>query len=148
MPHNDKPLVFPTDLSEASLAAFPWVKRMAETLGAEVHCITVVSQPFVYPAVAEGSIAAPAIAELTTEVEPHLEEFVREKMSDLPKPPVQKVLTGRPADEIVRYAKEVDAAMVVMSTHGHSGVAHLLIGSTAEHVVRQSACPVLTVRCR
>ncbi len=57
-----------------------------------------------------------------------------------------KVLEGRPVDEITGYAKEAAAEMVVMSTHGRSGLRHLLIGSTAEGVVRHAECPVLTVR--
>jgi nucleotide-binding universal stress UspA family protein len=56
------------------------------------------------------------------------------------------VLVGRPSTAIVDYASEVDAEMIVMTTHGYRGVKHVLLGSTAEDVLRRAACPVLTVR--
>jgi universal stress protein A len=53
-----------------------------------------------------------------------------------------------PADAIVNYAKEVHADIIVVGTHGRSGVSRLLMGSVAEHVVRAAPCPVLVVRPR
>jgi universal stress protein A len=62
---------------------------------------------------------------------------------------VEATLTqGFPAGEIVRCAKEWGCDLIVMGTHGRSGVKHLLIGSVAENVVRMAACPVLTVHAR
>jgi nucleotide-binding universal stress UspA family protein len=52
---------------------------------------------------------------------------------------------GLPADEIVRYAREAGADLIVMGTHGRSGWRHALLGSVAEKVVRRARCPVLTV---
>jgi len=54
--------------------------------------------------------------------------------------------SGRPFVEIVRLAREIPADLVVMGTHGRSGLRHALIGSVAERVVRKSPCPVLTVK--
>jgi universal stress protein A len=56
------------------------------------------------------------------------------------------VRTGRPATEIVAAAREMDADLIIISTHGHTGLKHVLMGSTAENVVRHAPCPVLTVR--
>jgi nucleotide-binding universal stress UspA family protein len=56
------------------------------------------------------------------------------------------VRTGTPFVEIVRYAREKDIDVIVMGTHGHSGLVHAMIGSVAEKVVRKAGCPVLTVR--
>ncbi len=53
---------------------------------------------------------------------------------------------GIPYEEIVAYAEEIDADLVVMSTHGHTGLSHILLGSVAEKIVRHSPCPVLTTR--
>ena len=53
---------------------------------------------------------------------------------------------GAPFLEIIRYAKENDVDLIVLGTHGRSGLAHVLLGSVAERVVRKSPCPVLTVR--
>ncbi len=58
------------------------------------------------------------------------------------------LLVGVPFEEIVRYAAERDVDLIVMPTHGRTGVAHLLLGSTSERVISHSVCPVLVVRTR
>jgi nucleotide-binding universal stress UspA family protein len=57
-----------------------------------------------------------------------------------------EVVRGQPADAIVRFAQERDIDLIVMGTHGRSGLQHVFLGSVAEKVVRQAPCPVLTVR--
>ena len=59
-----------------------------------------------------------------------------------------QVAAGHPADAIVRTAAELDVDLIVMATHGRSGLPHVLLGSVAEKVVRHAPCPVLTVRQR
>jgi glycine betaine transporter len=56
------------------------------------------------------------------------------------------VKSGLPDLDIVRTATELAADLIVMATHGRSGFSHLVIGSVAEHVIREAACPVLTLR--
>ena len=56
------------------------------------------------------------------------------------------VREGTPFVEIVRLGKEMDIDLIVMPTHGRTGISHLIIGSTAERVVRKASCPVLVVR--
>jgi universal stress protein A len=56
------------------------------------------------------------------------------------------VVHGMPADEIIRAAKDRDVDLIVIATHGRTGLTHLLMGSTAERVVRHVHCPVLVVR--
>lgn len=138
-------IVFPTDFSPTSVAALDWARRMADQFDAELHCITVVEPPIVYTAM-EMPTAVPTSEELMAQARAQMDEFARERLKGFADPPVVKVLEGRPVDEITGYAKETGAAMIVMSTHGRSGLSHLLIGSTAEGVVRHAACPVLTVR--
>ncbi len=53
---------------------------------------------------------------------------------------------GVPYEEIINYAKEIDADLIVMATHGHTGLSHILLGSVAEKIVRHAPCPVLTTR--
>ena len=53
---------------------------------------------------------------------------------------------GVPYEEIVAYAEEIDADLIVLSTHGHTGLSHILLGSVAEKIVRHAPCPVLTTR--
>jgi universal stress protein A len=57
-----------------------------------------------------------------------------------------EVMTGDPADAIVQAARDYDADLIVMATHGRTGLQHVLLGSVAEKVVRQAPCPVLTIR--
>ncbi|HDS17304.1 MAG TPA: universal stress protein [Proteobacteria bacterium] len=57
-----------------------------------------------------------------------------------------EVRHGVPYEEIVNYAKEIGAGLIVMATHGHTGLSHILLGSVAEKVIRHAPCPVLTTR--
>jgi nucleotide-binding universal stress UspA family protein len=56
------------------------------------------------------------------------------------------VVIGHSAHEIVKYAEETNADLIVMATHGRTGVSHMVMGSTAETIVRKSPCPVLTLK--
>jgi universal stress protein A len=58
------------------------------------------------------------------------------------------VRVGRPHIEITNAAKELGADLIIISTHGYTGLSHVMMGSTAEHVIRYASCPVLTVRKR
>jgi nucleotide-binding universal stress UspA family protein len=75
-----------------------------------------------------------------------MQTFVSKHLTSTPFGAASKVLVGRPATEIVDYAKGEHAEMIVMTTHGYRGVKHVLLGSTAEDVLRNATCPVLTVR--
>ena len=142
-----KTIVVPTDFSDTSRAALSWARRMAEQLDAELHCVTVVQQPIVYGAVTNAALLAkPSIEKLTSEARNQLNTYIEKHLQGLARPAVAETLVGRPADEITRYASQLDATMIVMATRGRSGVAHLLIGSTAESVIRQAQCPVLSIR--
>ena len=57
-----------------------------------------------------------------------------------------KIRTGKPFLEIIGMAKEEDVDLIIIATHGHTGVEHIIFGSTAEKVVRKAPCPVLVVR--
>ena len=141
-------IVVPTDFSEASVAVLDWVKRLNQRGHAEVHVVHVVQQPVVYMPMMAGPAAGPMpdISEMQRLSEESLGIFIDKHMADLETPPVKKVLVGRPAEEITDYAKEIDAQMIVIATRGQSGIAHMMLGSVAEGVVRQAQCPVLTIR--
>jgi nucleotide-binding universal stress UspA family protein len=141
-------IVAPTDFSEQSTAALSWVKKLSDRGHAEVHCISVVQEPMMYLPVMVNTVAAsmPDITELERITQELLDAYAEKNLGDLEVPTVTKVLTGRPAEEIVNYAKSIDAQMIVIATRGQSGLTHALMGSVAEGVVRQAECPVLTVR--
>jgi universal stress protein A len=141
-------IVVPTDFSNESLAVLDWVQKLSDRGHAEVHCVNVVQQPMMYMPVMSATAMAsmPPINELQSMSQESLRVFVENNMGELDNSPVTKVLVGRPAEEITNYAKEIDAQMIVIATHGHSGLTHMMLGSTAEGVVRQASCPVLTIR--
>ena len=141
-------IVVPTDFSNESTAVLNWVKKLSDRGHAEVHCVNVVQQPMMYMPVMAGTAMAsmPPINELQKISQESLNIFIKDNLGDLDNSPVSKVLVGRPAEEITNYAKEIDAQMIIIATHGHSGLAHMMLGSTAEGVVRQAICPVLTIR--
>ena len=140
-------IVVPTDFSEGSLAALEWVKKISDEKSAEVHCINVVHQPMVYmpmmSAVPAESI--PSADQLSQVSKESLDIFVEQHVSTLGIKPVTKVLVGRPATEIADYAKEIGADMIIIATRGHSRLAHAMLGSTAEGVLSQAECAVLSV---
>lgn len=139
-------IVFPTDFSPRSKSAISWVRQMAEQLKAEVHCIYVVEEPQIYATLDMGPVPIPSIEELSTSARTRLDAFVRDSITAQGMTASSAVLVGRPADEIVSYAGSHNAKMVIMTTHGYSGVKHLLLGSTTEAVLRHAACPVLSIR--
>ena len=139
-------IVFPTDFSELSLSALPWAKRMASVLAAELHCVYAVEEPHIYATLDMGPVPIPTAEELSGSAETRLSSFVSEHLAGLDHGAVAKVLVGRPAEEIVQYATDVGAEMIVMTTHGYAGVKHVILGSTTEAVLRHAECPVLSVR--
>jgi nucleotide-binding universal stress UspA family protein len=139
-------IVFPTDFSPRSLAALPWLRRMTELLQAEVHVIYVIEEPQIYTTLDMGPVPMPSATELTDTARERLTRFISDAAADFSTKPVSTVLVGRPADEIVNYARERAASLLIMTTHGYSGVKHMLLGSTTESVLRQATCPVLSIR--
>ena len=139
-------LIFPTDFSERSLTALPWVRRMAEAMQADVRCIYVVEEPQIYSTLDMGPIAIPSVTELVRNAETRIDAFIKANLKAFGSAPKASVLVGRPAEEIANYARDHDAAMIIMTTHGYSGVKHLLLGSTTEGVLRHANCPVLSIR--
>lgn len=68
------------------------------------------------------------------------------KPTDPTVPYVHRLVMGNPADEIVRLAEEENADLIVMATHGRTGIGRVLMGSVAEAVVRRAKCPVFTLK--
>jgi len=138
----DKILV-PTDFSVCAKQAVTYACELAKRFGAELHLLHVACPP-----VADYAYAARIPDELLRPeklAQRELEEYEVPDAEQLPG--VQKtVRSGTPFVEIVRQAKEKDIDLIVIGTHGRTGLKHMLIGSVAEKVVRKATCPVLTVR--
>jgi len=142
-------VVIPIDFSKQSQASLPWARRMAAVINAEIHCIYTVEPPHIYSALdMVPAVPLPTTDELAESAASQLEAFAKEHLGGLEPAPVTSVLTGNPADQIVAYAKEVGAEMIIMSTHGYSGLEHVVLGSTTASVLRHAECPVLSIRSR
>ena len=139
-------IVYPTDLSSTSQAALPWVRRMADALGAEVHCVFVVEELQPYAALDMAPLTLPDEEEIRRSGEQGLARFVKSHLSGFGGRVQQAVVKGYAAEEIVRYAEDHSAEMIVMSTHGYTGVRRVLMGSTTAEVLRKAPCAVLSVR--
>jgi nucleotide-binding universal stress UspA family protein len=144
---SKKTIIFPTDFSDTSVAALPWALDMADTLEAKITCLYVVEEPQIYSSLDMGAVAIPTTGELVESANSRMKIFVEEHLLNAPHGAEGTVVIGHAATEIVNSAIETDASMIVMTTHGYSGMKHVLLGSTTEDVLRHAACPVLSVRC-
>jgi universal stress protein A len=142
----NKNIIFTTDFSDISVAALPWALDMANMLNASVTCLYVVEEPQIYSSLDMGAVAIPTTNDLVEGAETRMQSFVAEHLNNTPHEATGKVVVGHAATEIVNCANESGAELIVMTTHGYSGVKHVLLGSTTEDVVRHATCPVLSVR--
>jgi nucleotide-binding universal stress UspA family protein len=133
-------ILHPTDFSEPAGEAFRLACSLARDHGARLIVLHVATMPAA--GYAEGLYVPPP--------EGYLDEL-REQLSGLqagdPKVMLEhRLVEGAPVSEILRVASEPGCDMIVMGTHGRTGLGRLLMGSVAEQVVRRAPCPVVTVR--
>jgi len=141
-------ILVPTDFSEHAGTALEYLKALAERFGSELHLLYVMQDVVAAVPAASGLLFASAgdfIVEHRRDAEKAMKKLV-DTHALAGKRLVAEIRGGQPFLEIVRYAPEKDIDLVVIATHGRSALAHMLIGSVAERVVRHSSCPVLTVR--
>jgi len=139
-------ILYPTDFSETSLVALKYAKSFVRQFDAQLHCLHVLDEAYQYWLMygPDGVPVGPNLQQLAKTAQGQMDEFARKHLSDVSR--VQtKILTGRPFVEIIRYAREETMDLIVIATHGRSGLKHVLMGSVAERVVRKAPCPVLTV---
>ncbi|NOS99545.1 MAG: universal stress protein [Phycisphaerales bacterium] len=148
MPIKINKILCPTDFSELSAHAVKYAREFASAFGAQIHCLHIVDEALQYwnAMGPEGAPIVPAVEDLTRYSETHMRQFVDEHLMGLKFAPVAKIVSGAPHHEIVQYAFENNIDLIIIATHGRSGLVHALLGSTAEKVVRAARCPVLTVR--
>jgi len=146
MPGADwKRICCPIDFSDASRAAMEVAADLARRGGGELVLLHAYPIPgYTFP---DGSVVASPrmMQELADGAERHLEEGKKDAEALGARVTTAKAI-GEPASEIVAFAEEQRADIVVLGTHGRTGLEHALMGSIAERVVRKAHCPVLTVR--
>jgi nucleotide-binding universal stress UspA family protein len=140
-------ILVPTDFSKFSQHALTYAAAFAEKFGAELHLLNVVQNlAMVIPEVVPiEPPLTPSVEQLTTAVQSAFDRLIAD--NQLQNLTVHRaVREGTPFYEIIQYAREATIDLIVMGTHGHTGLAHVLLGSVTEKVVRKAPCPVLTVR--
>lgn len=132
-------ILFPTDFSPASDLAINYAKQLAEQFSAKLHVLYVVDDPM---------INADSTAQSFRDgVHKRIEQqFADYKAADPTLAEAHfETRNGSAYVEIVRYAREANIDCIVLATHGRSALAHVLLGSVAENVLRLAPCPVLAI---
>ena len=136
-------IVVATDFSEPSQLALEYARVFAKRFAANLRILHVVEIPTVLGA----EMPLPDVQGMATRAVAEAERTLAEALGHLSETEViGQVVVGTAADTIVQYAADHDADLIVMGTHGRSGLAHLFMGSVAERVLRSAPCPVFTVR--
>lgn len=139
-------ILLPTDFSECSETAARTARRLAETFASRILLLHVLDERTAVDPMFRGELPLEAIRT-------RMEQFAQESMDAFLARLFSgfenfdtMLVTGIPYREILRSAREFPADLIVIGTHGRTGVEHVLFGSTAEKVVRLAPCPVLSVR--
>ena len=136
-----KPIVVPIDFSGMSVDAIRTALSMAAnpTQLHVVHVVPALDQ--ITPGHTSWSL--PSDEDRRTAVKAHFHEFLKEHGFGTVQ---ETILDGRPGTEIAEYAKRIKADLIVLPSHGYSGIKRILLGSVAEQVVRYAECPVFVLR--
>jgi nucleotide-binding universal stress UspA family protein len=141
-----KNILVPTDFSERSLELFAVAPRLAKQFGASLHLVHVYEPDTPMTSVMGMPLALPPV-HVAKGVRRHLKEVAKKFGVEL-RPGFTHAVEGRPFEEICRLAREQEIDLIMVATRGNTGLKHLLLGSTAERIVRYSPCPVLVVHPR
>ena len=138
-----KRILFPADLSGASLRVCPYVKEVAKKFDAEIHVIYVVHVSHYYSNI---DMSSAYLMDFESQVrkgaEKKFSDFIAENFAGIP---VQsRILTGRPHDEIIHYVKSKGIDLIVMG-HSSTGIERAIFGSVAAHIVKYSPVPVMVI---
>lgn len=142
-----KSILCPVDFSDSSDHALTYAIALAQSYEATLKLLHVVQPPLMSvpgdPMVPEFS--SEVMEDITAASQRRLDEIAaktREQVASVE----TKIATGSPFVEIITFAKDQNVDLIVVGTHGRTGLAHVMIGSVAEKVVRKAPCPVLTVK--
>jgi nucleotide-binding universal stress UspA family protein len=139
-------ILHPTDFSECATAAQSVAVDLARKLGAELVLVQALVEAPLY---SEGFISRRQVQTVYDAQRKWSEDTLEARAEQLRQSGIKtswRVQMGAPSEEIVRTAEEEHADMIVMGTHGRSGLNRVLLGSVTERVIRLARCPVLTVR--
>lgn len=141
-----KRILHPTDFSDSSGYALGYAVAFAREFGAKLHLLHVIEDVAhaLYFDMLQTPPVGDILGELKRQAEKELDRMLRDSCAGLD---VERLICkGVPFREIVRTARELEVDLIVLGTHGRTGIKHVLFGSVAERVVRKASCPVLSVR--
>jgi nucleotide-binding universal stress UspA family protein len=143
---NPRIILVPVDFSEPAREALDYAVAFAIQFQARLILLHVVEIPYVGSGLGEIELP-PVDTEIRGSVDEHLGRIMAEQVGNrLPAETLTR--SGQPWYEITEAAREIGADLIIIGTHGYTGLKHVLMGSTAERVVRHATCPVLVVRNR
>ena len=137
-------ILCPIDFDANSPSAMEFAGKIAQETGGRIYLLHVV--PWTVAAVPID--ASEVLAELKQSATARLRQLAKEKLDGRVANEIVVTVATNPGNEVVRIARELKVDVVIMATHGRKGLNHLVLGSVAERVVRESPCPVLTVRAQ
>ena len=141
-----KRILVPIDFSNHSKNALRYAINFARQFEAELILVYVV-EPTVYPA--DFSFGQVHVSNIEAELRMHGKQELGKLVENVIAGQVKStciVRTGKPYNEIIKTSTEEGVDLIVIATHGHTGVEHILFGSTAEKVIRKAPCPILVLR--
>lgn len=149
--HSHSPILVPVDFSDYSEAALLCAAELAQVLGTELVVLHVVHDPGEAPGYYSVKGRTKQLERMEDVAAKMLEEFltkIRDKHPDLEalKKAGSQLVTGLPVNRILETAGKIQARMIVMGSQGRTGLAHMMLGSKAEQVVRLSPIPVTIVK--
>jgi|SRR3989339_911961 len=144
---NIKNIIVPTDLSKLSASAFGYAKDLAERMNAVIHLIYVLEKTPPFSAERNQDDSTENILrKMETEAIKQLKEASEDLREDSSLNVIEVLRKGIDYEEIIKYAAENNGDLIVIATHGRTGVLHTLMGSVAEKVIRYAKCPVLVIK--
>jgi nucleotide-binding universal stress UspA family protein len=143
--HEVRNILFPTDLSDDSFAAWPAAVEFARKFSAKLHAVTVVEEPYALAPYEQYGMLLRAMRDVLPQIQRRLEEKVKDRPAGV-EVETKVVEALAPATALLEYAKQHAIDLIVLATHGRGALANALLGSVAEKLVRTAPMPVVTVR--
>lgn len=141
-----KNIIVPTDFSKLSFSAFEYARDIAEKADAVVHLVYVLEKTPPFLAVRSLDVSEDEVMKsMEEEARKQLAETVSLLRNDSNIKVIEVCKKGNDYEEIVNYSKEINCDLIVIATHGRTGILHTLLGSVAEKVIRYAKCPVLVI---
>jgi len=139
-------ILLPSDFSDCSAEAARAARRLAEHFGSALLVLHVMDEPAALDPMFRGEVPIELLrGRMEAYCREEMDRFIASHLEGLPCVET-RIVSGVPYREIIKAAREAGAGLIVIGTHGRTGVEHVIFGSTAEKVVRMAPCPVLSVR--